>query len=384
MDIAVDDTRKVRADWLPGVLDLGPGHPSSDLLPLKLMRVAAASGLSGADASFLQYGAEQGDEGFRRLLAATLRAETGAATDPDELFVTAGASQALDLICALFTRPGQTVLVAEPTYFLALEVFADRGLTVVPVACDDEGPLPGQLEEALATHEPALFYLVPSFANPSGVSLTPQRRAAVVELTAGTGTLVVADEVYRLLQFQGAPPASLADGKHPHVVSLNSFSKVLAPGLRLGWIAGSPDVLARVANSGFLRSGGGLNPFVAALVGQLLEGGQLVQHMSLLRQVYARRAAALVGGLRTHAPTLEFQEPAGGYFVWARLPGADAAALRAGARRHGVDFAPGAAFSTGQAFAGHLRLSFSHYSQDELAEGARRLGEAVLAQPRTG
>lgn len=372
-------TPKIQATWRPGVIDLAPGHPSDDLLPLELVRSAARQLLAGEDASFLQYGAEPGDADFRRVLARSLEAETGAATDPGRLLVTAGASQGLDIICTLYTEPGQTVLVAEPTYFLALEMFADRGLKVVPVPCDEEGPVIGELQAALATHRPALFYLVPSFANPTGVSLTPERSDALMAVTADSGTLVVADEVYRLLQFDGRPPAGLADGGQPHVVSLNSFSKTLAPGLRLGWLAGSAPVLERVAGSGFLRSGGGLNPFVAAVVGQLLEDGRFREHVRYLREVYRQRAEALAQGLREHAPQLEFRQPTGGYFIWASAPGAEPERLRQEAERHGVGYAPGAAFSTGARFADYLRLSFSHYAPAELEEGARRLGAAVQA-----
>ncbi|MFA5551485.1 MAG: PLP-dependent aminotransferase family protein [Trueperaceae bacterium] len=380
MDSAAVSTPTIEATWRPGVIDLGPGHPSTDLLPLELMRGAAQGALGGSDASFLQYGVEPGSLKFRQLLAATITAETGVGTDPDELFVTAGASQGLDVICTLFTRPGQAVLVAEPTYFLALKVFADRGLKVVPVPCDEHGPVLAEVEAALAAHAPTLMYLVPSFANPTGISLAAERRTALLDLTAGSGTLVVADEVYRFLQFAGQPPASLAGGGRPHVVSLNSFSKTLAPGLRLGWLAGSAEVLGRVGASGFLQSGGGLNPFVAAVVGELLANGRFAAHLNHLRAVYAQRATALADGLRAHAPALEFAAPRGGYFVWARLPGADHERLRRLAREAGADYAPGAAFSSGGRYADHLRLSFSHYSPDELVEGARRIGEAVKAE----
>lgn len=380
MDSAAEHTAKIEAVWRPGVLDLAPGFPADDLLPLELMRSAAGKRLAGPDRSFLQYGLEQGEGRFRGALADVIEAETGTPTDPEELFVTAGASQALDIVCTLFTKPGETVLVAEPTYFLALELFADRGLNVVPVACDEAGPLEAELEAALTKHRPALFYLVPSFANPTGLTLAEERRDAVVRLTAGTGTLVVADEVYRFLQFAGKPPPSLAGAGRSHVISLNSFSKTLAPGLRLGWMAGPAPLLERVAASGFLHSGGGLNPFVAALVGELLESGRFSRHVAQLRGAYAQRAGALADGLRVHVPELEFGEPAGGYFIWARLPNANPARLRELAQDHGADYAPGSAFSAAGGFGDHLRLSFSHYSPAELEEAARRLGGAVRAE----
>lgn len=370
---------KIEAEWRPGVIDLAPGFPSDDLLPLGLMRSAAAAALAGTDVSFLQYGPEQGDGSLRQLLAQLLQQQTGAATSAREQFVTAGASQALDVLCTLFTRPGQAVLVAEPTYFLALEVFADHGLDVEPVPCDEDGPLPDALEAAIEAHDPAFFYLVPSFANPSGTCLTPQRQQELLTITQRAGTLVISDEVYRLLQFTGAPPPSLAAADLSHVVALNSFSKILAPGLRLGWMTAHPDILRRIEESGFLRSGGGLNPFTGALVAQLLDSGQMSHHLQRLRRTYAERAAALSAALKRHAPRLVFDEPRGGYFLWAQLPGVDPAQLRQQADEASVGFAPGAAFSTGGRFQQYLRLSFSHYPPNQLQEGAARLGKAIDA-----
>lgn len=367
----------LQANWQAGVIDLGPGHPSDDLLPLALMRSAAAARLARPDPSLLQYGAEQGDERLRRLLAAAFTADPGSPADPERLFVTSGASQALDVLCTLWARPGDVVVVPEPTYFLALEVFRDHGLAVLPVACDAEGPLPGALRSALAASKAALLYLVPAFANPTGVTLSPSRQAQVVSLAAEHGTLLIADEVYRQLAFEGDPPSSLAAPGRERVVSLGSFSKILAPGLRLGWMAGPTGILERVRVSGLLRSGGGLNPFTGALVAELLESGELLAHVAGLRRTYAERAAALAEALRREAPELAFDDPRGGYFIWARLPGEDASLLREHARAAGTDFAPGALFSPHGELADHLRLAFSHYSPNELREAAARLGRAV-------
>lgn len=370
---------RIQAEWRAGVIDLAPGFPSDDLLPLDLLRGAATTGLAGGDVSFLQYGPEPGDLRFRQLLAQLLNDESNAGTGAQQQFVTAGASQALDILCTLYGRPGRAVLVAEPTYFLALEVFQDHGLVVHPVPCDQDGPLPDALADAIRAHDPAFFYLVPSFANPSGTCLSPQRQQELLRITEGSGTLVVSDEVYRLLQFTGAPPPSLAAPERGHVVALNSFSKILAPGLRLGWMTGHADLLKRVEESGFLRSGGGLNPFTSALVAQLLESGQMSGHLRHLRRAYAERAAALSAALQDHVPRLQFSQPRGGYFIWAQLPGANPARLRKLAAKEQVGFAPGAAFSTGGGFQEYLRLSFSHYLPPQLEEGAARLGRAVDA-----
>lgn len=362
------------------LIDFARGHPSEDLLPLGLLREAARSRLAGNDISPLQYGPEQGDAGFRELLAGVLEEETGTHVDPSRLFVTSGASQALDLICTLYTKSGDTVLVGEPTYHLALELFANHGLLVKGVDSDGEGPRLEALEDALGRWKPALLYLVPSFGNPTGTTLAPERREKLLELVRRHQLLVVADEVYRLLNFKGSPPAGLASEDNEQVVALNSFSKILAPGLRLGWIEGPSGVLDRIEQSGLLQSGGGLNPFVAALVSELLGSGALTEHLGALREAYAVRAAALAGALRQEMPTVRFNTPAGGYFIWAQVPGTDSAALQPQAHDLGVSYAPGERFSSRSGLKDHYRLAFAHYSPAELEEGVARLARVVQSE----
>ncbi|MBW6455711.1 MAG: aminotransferase class I/II-fold pyridoxal phosphate-dependent enzyme, partial [Trueperaceae bacterium] len=188
-----------------GVVDLARGDPGRDLLPAALVRDAADRATAALDPDLLQYGLESGDAGVRAAVSAFLEQEGAGAVAPERLFLTAGASLALHLICALFTRPGDRVLVAEPTYHLALAQFRDHGLRVEGVASDEHGLVPDALEAALRAGPAALLYLVPAFANPTGTTLPPERQAAVVALAARHGVRVVADEVYRLTGF--AAPA---------------------------------------------------------------------------------------------------------------------------------------------------------------------------------
>jgi 2-aminoadipate transaminase len=376
-------------------IDLALGHPSPSLLPLELLRKAAAR-LRLEDRSCLQYGYEQGDLRFRTRLArflswayappaggrpqadGALRVSHTAEVSAEELFVSGGVSQALDLICSLFTRPGDLVLVEEPSYFLALRIFADHGLRVEGLATDRHGLLPEALQERLRRSRPAMLYTVPTHHNPAGATLPADRRERILRLCREHGVLLVADEVYHLLTFSGAPPPPFGSfSGRGGVLSLGSFSKILAPGLRLGWIQGAPPLLRRLSTCGFLDSGGGLAPFTSAVVGSLLERGAQEKHLRKLRRVYGSRARALAAAC---AKLLEVPEghPAGGFFLWVRLPGiADTEALLSEARAAGVSFAPGSRFSTLGGQRDFLRLSFSYYGQPQLEEGVARLAEAV-------
>ena len=359
------------------LIDLALGHPSPGLLPLSLIRRAARR-LRREDRPLLQYGYEQGDLRFRSLLAGFLSGGYGTEVSPEELFVSGGVSQALDLICSLFTRPGDRVLVEEPSYFLALRIFADHGLRVEGLATDRHGLLPEALREALGRFRPAMLYTVPTYHNPAGTTLPQDRRERIVELCREHGVLLVADEVYHLLTFAGAPPSPMAAfAGRGGVLSLGSFSKILAPGLRLGWIQGSPELLRTLATCGFLDSGGGLAPFTSAIVGRLLERGAQEAHLQKLRAVYGARARALTESLRERLG-VEAAPPAGGFFLWLGLPGVtDTEALLPAARAAGVTFAPGGRFSVSGGQRDRLRLSFSYYDQGQLAEGVDRLAEAA-------
>ena len=363
-----------------GVIDLALGHPSPTLLPLELLNRAARHRLSEGDPSTLQYGFEQGDGRFRQALASFLGEQYAAPVSAEELFVSNGVSQALDLICTLYTRPGDCVFVEEPTYFLALRILADHGLRVVGLATDEHGLVIEALHEALAVERPAFVYTIPSYQNPGGITLSDERRKTLVELALEHGFLVVADEVYHLLSYRSTPPRPLGcRSLGGSVLSLGSFSKILAPGLRLGWVQADPRLLARLSQCGLLDSGGGLNPFTSALVGSALERGLVGQHLEALRREYGARARALSAALRVRLPPgSTFAEPAGGFFVWLTLPpGGDSRKLLSRGIAKGVSFVPGTRFSSREGLGDSLRLSFSYYDAELLIEGVRRLAPLV-------
>ena len=376
----VDTIRSVQLNIPPGMIDFGVGQPSPTLLPLALMKEAAMHRLNTRDVSLLAYGAEQGDGHFRLALARFLSMHYGIPVDADNLFVTGGASQALDLVCTLFSRPGDTIFVEEPSYFLALRIFADHGLNVVCLPMDENGLIVEAVEEKLTRQSAAFLYTIPTFHNPSSITLAADRRERLVQLSRRHNLLIVADEVYHMLSYSAAPPDPLASHIHSGpVLSLGSFSKIMAPGLRLGWIQGDVGLLQRFIGCGLLDSGGGLNPFTSGIMRNAVENGLLEDQLRNLKSAYSQRKAVLADALRNSLPdTVSFVDPGGGFFIWLKFPQAiDTRHLLAAAHEQNVGFLPGVKFSACQGMRNFARLSFSYFEVQELEQGAVRLGKVI-------
>ncbi|MCB0211869.1 MAG: PLP-dependent aminotransferase family protein [Anaerolineae bacterium] len=364
----------------PNMIDLGIGQPSPTLLPLDVMQKAVQHRLQQGDPSLLAYGAEQGDGYFRLALAKFLTKGYAIPVDADSLFVTSGASQALDLICTLCTKPGDTVFVEEPSYFLALRIFADHGLHVVGLPMDGDGLDIAVLAEKLTEYRPQFLYTVPTHHNPSSLTLSAERRQQLVELSEQHGFFIVADEVYQLLGFDAAPPPPLINyDRSGTVLSIGSFSKILAPGLRLGWLQARPQVLEPFINCGLLDSGGGLNPFTSGIVRSVLELDLLSDYVDKLKTVYRHRAKILSAALRRQlSETAVFDEPTGGFFIWLRFPETiDLATLLPELIHQHVRVQPGVKFSAQGRLRNCARLCFAYYDAEALAEGVNRLAQVV-------
>jgi DNA-binding transcriptional MocR family regulator len=363
----------------PGTIDLGMGNPDFDLLPVELLRKSAETYFLNGDSRPLQYGVEQGDGYFRRSLADFLSKAYDNRVDPELLFVTAGASSALDLICSLYTSPGEVIFVEDPSYFLALRIFADHGLHAIPIPMDEDGLNIEKLDQKLAEYQPKFIYTIPVFQNPSGRTLSQARREQLVERAQKYNFLVLADEAYQFLPLTQTQPGSFVayTADVEQVVSVNSFSKILAPGLRLGWIQAHGEVIGRLASCGLLESGGGMNPYASALVRGLVESGELEGNILALREEYTRRLAALDEALQRYLPAAEYTLPDGGFFFWVRLPGVNAAELRQVAKEFKVDFRQGELFSSQQGMQEYLRLGFCFYGPKDLEKGIKRLAECL-------
>ena len=351
-------------------IDLGIGQPDPALLPADLFQHATI------EAAVLAYGAEAGDERFRYALSGWLNQHQANPVSTGQLMITNGSSNALDMICTRFSQPSDVVLVEDPTFFIALKQLADHGLTAIAVPMDQNGVDIQKLAALIERHSPAFFYTIPTFHNPTGITQSAERRQQLIELALNTDCLVVADEVYQYLHFADTPPDPLAtlNEKAP-VLSIGSFSKLLAPGLRLGWIQGPPASLAPLVGSALLASGGGLAPVTSSLVRPLLEDGRFDQHLDRLKAVYKSRLATLMDNLTDHlGDRLAITAPSGGFFIWAKWSsGADAADLLAQAHAKGVGYLPGNRFSNAPEQASAMRLCFAYYDPTQLREACLRL-----------
>jgi len=365
----------------PEIIDLGAGEPNQSVFPLDMIRRAAEERFSQGDPSFLQYGAEQGDGYFRLALAKFLSQGYGLPMNPENIFITAGISSALDLLCTLFTQAGDTIFVEETTYFVAPKIFADHHLKIVPIAMDENGLVIESLEENLKRYKPKFLYTIPIHHNPTGSTLTDARRARLIELAQQFDFLILADEVYQLLSYTEDSPKPFAahtDANAENIVSLGSFSKILAPGLRLGWIQSQPQRIKRLVTSGLLDSGGGMNPFTSAIIRSVIECGDLKNHVHHLIETYRPRLQKMDLLLRQHLTEITYTVPKGGYFFWLRFPRQiDAIELRQQAKTFKVDFRQGALFSSTGGSQNCIRLCFAHYDEEHIEEGILRLKECL-------
>ena len=362
-----------------GRIDLGIGQPDLRLLPLAELQAAADHRFRLGDPWFLQYGPGRGSLPFLEKLAGFLTEGYGIEVNPERLLINGGASHGLDLILSRYTREGDTVFVEDPTYFHALKIFQARHLQVVGIPMDGDGLSVSALEEALQHHQPKLLYTIPVHHNPTGRTLPVERRQRLIELAQDRDFLVVADEVYQLLTYEGSVPPPLQILDPDRVVSLSSFSKVLAPGFRLGWCDARPDRIAELERCGVLRSGGGVSPVVAAQVESALELGVLSEYLERLRRVYRSRARTLFSALKAELhPSIRFQSARGGFFIWIELPTpTDTLVLRDQARAAGSGFLPGALASVDGQTDRWARVSFTYFDEDELVEAVRRLAPVL-------
>jgi 2-aminoadipate transaminase len=301
------------------------------------------------------------------------------------MMLTGGSAQALDHLCTLFTRPGDVILAEAPTYNETLQLLRDHGLRPVQVPTDDDGlrveALAERLEMLARDGQPArVLYVIPNFQNPSGITLSAGRRPQVLDLAERFDLLVVEDDVYRDLAYEGGVPPSLfaLDGGR-RVLRIGSFSKILAPGLRMGWLLGPPQRISGLVNSGLRAMSGGANPLVANTLATYCLQGLLEPHIARLCQVYQERRDAMLAALSAYMPAgVGWTRPRGGFFIWLTLPEPyRAAEVAQKAREAGLLIPVGDPFFAELPTGQHLRLAFSYVTPDKIWQGAEKLGQVL-------
>ncbi|WHM37314.1 PLP-dependent aminotransferase family protein [Streptomyces sp. BPTC-684] len=363
----------------PEVISFAGGLPAPELFDVEGMRAAFDAVLADEGRAALQYSTTEGDPGLRAATAARLTAR-GLPTGAGQLLVTTGSQQGLTLLAAALVEPGDTVLVEDPCYLAALQAFGFAGARIVAVPSDADGPDPAALDELVARERPKLFYSVPTFQNPTGRTMTAERRRAVAEVAVRRGLWVVEDDPYGELRYEGesVPWISSYEGAADRTVLLGSYSKIMAPGLRLGWLR-APEALLRacaVAKQAADLHTPTVNQLAAA---RYLADRDLDAHVAKVRAAYGERRDAMLASLADALPEgSSWNRPEGGMFLWATLPqGSDATASLKEAVAHDVAYVPGAPFFAGTPDPAALRLCFVTSAPDEIAEGLRRLGRAL-------
>lgn len=372
----------------PGIISFAGGFPDSAMFDVEGIREASQRALSEEAGAALQYGATEGYQPLREQLSAFMATKGAKDVAPEQLIVTTGSQQALDLLGKTLISPGDKVIVEGPTFLATIQCFRLYGAELISAPIDGNGVKTDELERLIAEHKPKFVYLIPTFGNPSGAMLSLERRKKVLDLAVKYQTLIVEDDPYGDLYFGEAPPPSLlalspqVPGSRDLLAHCGSLSKVLSPGLRVGWLIAPAELLAK-ATMCKQFSDAHTSTFAQATAAQYLKAGRMPGTLAHVRQVYAERARAMGDALRKElGAAAEFVQPQGGLFVWARLTGANGAVadgnvLAKRAIEKGVAFVPGTPFFCANPDHATLRLSFATAGVDKIQEGVARLGQAV-------
>jgi 2-aminoadipate transaminase len=377
----------------PGMISFAGGLPAPDAFPVARF-AACASVLERAGREVLQYGPSEGYAPLRETLLALMSERLGYPIRPEELLVTSGSQQAVNLLARVLIDPGDPVIIEAPTYPGTIHSLRNAGARFVAVPCDGDGLLVDRLPAAVARCEdatglrPKLLYTIPDFSNPSGACLSLDRRHRLLATAAELGIPVLEDDPYGQLRYRGEPLPALKRlaGGAPGVLYASSFSKILAPGVRVAWAVGPPEIIRAMV---LMRQGEDLctATVTQALVDEYCRRGNLDAHLATILDLYSTRCAAMERALSDHLPAAaaEWRPPDGGFFFWLRLPGRSSREVFDRAVAQGVAFVPGGAFypapdeQIGEVVDGDefARLCFTFADAASIDEGCRRLARVL-------
>ena len=373
----------------PDVISFAGGLPAPEVFPVEEFRAAAARVLQEHGPEALQYSTTEGYHPLREMIARHT-ARYGIVVKPENVLITNGSQQALDLLGRVFLNPGDRVLLERPTYIGALQAWNAYQAEYVGVPIDEAGLRTDLLEDALRVG-PKFIYALPNFQNPTGVTLALERRRELVRLAAQSGVPLIEDDPYGQLRYAGEhlPPLVVLEGKlratdstgcySGNVIYLSTFSKTLAPGLRLGWVIAPVEVIQKLVQA---KQGTDLHTstFAQMVAYEVARGGFLDRHVREIRRVYRERRDAMLAALESYLPEeVRWTHPEGGLFLWATLPeGLDAEeVLQIALEKEKVAFIPGRPFFTGEPEPNTMRLNFSYCPPERIEEGISRLGRVL-------
>jgi len=370
-----------------GSIPLFAGHPSPDLIPAAdIQQIIADAWRDDSSSRMFDYGDEQGDPDLIRFLVERFNERESLNLTSDNVMIIGGSTAGVTMISTLLANEGDPILVDAPSYRDALHIFRDQGLDMHSVPIDDGGVIVDEMVKVLEhlrfeERLPKFYYVVPTFQNPSGITLSRKRRLEIIELSGLYGFTIVEDDVYSDIRFVDEIPPSfyeLAKGKN--VIRLGTFSKTLSPGMRMGWMLSEPEQIQQFVNSGTMAMGGGANPFTAKVVADYCESGAWDNHVQWLRGRYQTRRNTALSALEKHMPDeVRWTEPDGGYFIWVTLPDSvDVDTLECAANEQNVYFSSGKGFYVNPNDGSHsLRLSYSLVTFDDMKRGIAILGDVI-------
>ena len=366
----------------PKIISFAGGLPAPELFPVKEMKAAVDKVFEEHGQEAMQYGAAKGVTALREVIQQHVKEKENVDSELDNVLVTTGSEQALDLVGKAFVDPGDTVLVEQPTYLCALDVFRSYGANFASVEMDEDGMKMDALEEALkANPNTKLIYTVPNFQNPTGRTMTEERRKQLAELAEKYDVYVLEDNPYGEIRFAGQHvPAVKSFDKSGHVLYMSTFSKTLAPGFRLGWLVADEDVVNKLT---VLKQSADLHTDNLAqfAVAQFFADNDVDAHVKEISALYGKRKDLMLEGIKKYFPEgVKYTDPEGGMFLWVEVPGVDdTVELFKECLEHDVAFVPGDPFFAGEVQPGAFRLNYSNMKEDQIEVGLKRLGAALTA-----
>jgi 2-aminoadipate transaminase len=369
----------------PGLISFNYGDPDAESLPLEEMVEAAEFLAENNRRETLSYANPVGDDGLAVALANKLKRDFGIEVTPDQILLSSGAAAGLGLVVDMLVDPGDVVLADAPAWMGATGMFRLAGADVIGVDIDEQGIDPDKVEAVLDRlaaegRKPKFLYTIPTFQNPTGVELSLERRRLMARIADERGLLILEDDAYIDLRFEGEPKPTIYSLAQPGSVLLfGTLSKTIAAGMRLGWCAGPVDVIAAISRG---RTDSLRNTYTAALAEWYINTGKLADHILELRGIYQVKCSRMLAALEREMPEgTTWTSPKGGFFIWATLPeGVDAVDIQPICREHSVEYIAGPAFYSDGSGRRSLRLSFSALSPEQIDEGVARLAAVVRQQ----